>query len=254
MSPFLPPSQPSLISLLTLKNVSNTTQSKDKRIWHLYAEGWAPGNIKSVFSLSRLLCFYRIKKCCGQGSYSPVHHAQDSWPWAAMLLAAPPWCRWTEQHGQAKVYMLCVQTQCCSEAAWFNTGSAARHTSDSLHAWFWINFWLLCFRKPLTAAKVSSTSHSQLCGDPQHKKLGSRSSLLRKAQCLTRRSSTPTWRFRGCWLVQGDFARISGSWPGSDVYLCWSTCHLMFPTRSAVSGPCAFHFTWGTWQEVLPLS
>lgn len=76
-----------------------------------------------------------------------------------MLLAAPRWCCWMGLQGQAKIYMLCSDPtlQRC-EAAWCNIGSAARHTSDSLHAWFWINFWLLCFRKPFTAAKVFSTS------------------------------------------------------------------------------------------------
>lgn len=113
--------------------------------------------IIKVYFLHQIVMFLREQKCCVQDTNSAVRHAQESWTWAEMLQVGAHCCL-AGQHAQGEVYLLCVQTQRCSEAVCCNTGSTAQHTSDSLHAWFWINFWLLCFGKPFTAAKVFSTS------------------------------------------------------------------------------------------------
>lgn len=113
-------------------HLSNVIQSNNKLIWSLHAEGWWKENIKSLFSVSKPLCFLRAVSLYARGSVPYNSFKSKSRRGRRQLQPQPCVLR---RPVQCRAHTCCAQNQSGSEVL-SSSMSSDRNTYNSLRQWF----------------------------------------------------------------------------------------------------------------------
>lgn len=117
---------------------------KDTLTWYLYAEDG--GKLSCLFFCLSTIFLLGMKLCIIVGTL--IWNTQQCQIWAQMFRAAFIWC-----HADMRSAKCPSQTKAAVslwEAAWVYAPDTPQLYSNSLHGWFWVNFWSLHIQKPCT--------------------------------------------------------------------------------------------------------